>query len=129
MDRVDPGLARVVNIHHGASYDVYIGRPGRGSPGPWGNPIIPGRPCSECGIIHGRDPELLACYRRWLYARCLEDRAFVRALADLHGHVLGCFCLRKDGSGLCHGHILAHAAQWAWRKRGATQAIEITSED
>lgn len=104
--------ATVVNIHHGTQYDVYIGRRGRGMQGPIGNPIAIGKTCPVCSEVHGRDERLLQCYRRWLWRRIKSDDAYGHPVASLHGKRLGCFCVRQDGSGLCHGHVLADAAAW-----------------
>lgn len=103
----------VVNIHHGTEYDVYIGRPGKGRDGPLGNPIIPGKLCLECNVIHKRDQALLDCYRRWLWDK-IQQCAIYRALVLTCKPParLGCFCVKPDGSGLCHGHILKRAAQY-----------------
>lgn len=103
----------VVNIHHGAAYDIYVGRAGKGREGLLGNPIIPGRPCVICGALHKRDQALLDCYRRWLWdeiRRCAFYRALV--LACKPPAVLGCFCVSPDGSGLCHGSVLQRAGQY-----------------
>lgn len=104
-------MTTVVNIRHkGAVWDIYIGRPGKGQPGPLGNPIAPGRTCIWCGRRHGRDAALLACYRGWLEATVEDDPGYRAMVRACHGKRLGCFCVRKDGTGLCHGHVLAEVA-------------------
>lgn len=96
---------RVVNLRRGEPFDVYIGRPGHGLAGPWGNPIARGRPCPVCGFYHGRGGTL-DCYGVWLAGRICADPAFAAAVRGLHGLTLGCFC--KPGP--CHGDTLAAAA-------------------
>ena len=103
-------VTRVVNIHHGAPYDVYVGRAGKGKPGPFGNPIRINARCFVCGNKHGRDPHLLGCYGWWLDGKLASDPGFRARVRALAGKTLGCFCLRPDGSGLCHGTILADRA-------------------
>jgi hypothetical protein len=100
--------ATVVNIHHGEPYDVYCGRPGKGRDGPWGNPIEIGKPCLVCELVHGREPALLDCYARWLRDRMTDERA--AEVRSLHGKVLGCFCVKPNGTGLCHALVLAQMA-------------------
>jgi hypothetical protein len=104
--------AMIVNIHHGAEYDIYIGRHGHGKPGPLGNPIAVGKACVVCGARHSRDGRLLQCYRRWLWRRLRDDRDYARLVMGCHRKRLGCFCVRADGSGPCHGKVLARAATW-----------------
>lgn len=112
----------VVNIHHRVDFDVYIGRPGRGRDGYFGNPIRVGHPCVICGTRHGRDNWLIQCYRVWLWRRLNADPEFRDRVRDLHGKALGCFCKRPDGGGLCHGDVLAAAADWlAGRMSADTQ--------
>lgn len=110
FERQNDGTAStsVVNIHHGGAYDIYIGRPGKGKPGLLGNPIVPGGPCPVCGGSHGRNQQLLDCYRRWLFRRLRIDREYRALVRSCHGKALGCFC--KPGP--CHGDVLVKAALW-----------------
>lgn len=85
------GETRVVNLRK-EKYDVYIGRPGRGVTGPWGNPFELGR--------DGDRATVLAKYRKWLMA---HPALIERARRELRGKVLGCFCKPLA----CHGDVLA----------------------
>jgi hypothetical protein len=90
-------------------YDVYIGRPSQ-----WGNPFSHKRG-ADAFVVGSRD-EAIEAYRRWLWKRIeIEGETFVRALAELHGKTLGCWCAPKR----CHGEILVAAAAWATRKINA----------
>ena len=57
-------MGKVVNIYK-ERYDVYIGRPGKGEVGYFGNPIVVGKECPICGEIHQRG-ETLKCYEKYL---------------------------------------------------------------
>ena len=101
---------RVVNLRR-EPYDVYIGRPGLGLDGPFGNPIRRGQPCPVCadGTVHDRAGDTLDCYASWLYTRLGRDVGFRDAVEGLRGLRLGCFCRPPSGFGgrlLCHGQIL-----------------------
>jgi Domain of unknown function (DUF4326) len=75
---------------------VYIGRGGR-----WGNPFRIGP--------DGDRNQVIAKYRRWLWAEIKAGRIDLADLALLHGKTLGCWCAPKR----CHGEVLARAASWA----------------
>lgn len=94
--------ATVVNIRCGEPYDVYIGRPGKGERGPWGNPF-------RLHDVGGR-ARSIALYRRWLWQQIRADAITPEQLAALHGKRLGCFCAPQA----CHGDVLADAAAWAY---------------
>ncbi|MCE5309666.1 MAG: DUF4326 domain-containing protein [Acidobacteriales bacterium] len=84
-------MTRVVNLRR-EPYDVYIGRPGRGQKGPWGNPFTLGRDGDRAAV--------LAKYRRWLLS---HPELVERARRELKGKTLGCFCKPLA----CHGDVLA----------------------
>lgn len=91
-----PGT-RAVNLRTEA-FDVYIGRPGHGHSGYFGNPYH----------VREHGAEALGKFREYFYARLEADaefRARVRGLRvrGLRGKRLGCFC--KPGP--CHGDIIA----------------------
>lgn len=96
----------VANIYHlppGWEQDpqyVYIGRPGKGQPGPFGNPyyLVP--------MDGGRRGATLEQYKAYLDDRILTEQAFREAVRDLHGKTLVCFCKPKA----CHGDWLSEAA-------------------
>lgn len=93
----------VVNLRR-EPYDVYIGRPGKGQPGPWGNPFR-----LESSDQRGATLER---YRQWLQRQIAGGKISKPALAELSGKRLGCFCKPQP----CHGDILAEAADQAWRE-------------
>jgi hypothetical protein len=87
-------VTRVVNLFR-EPYDVYIGRPGKGKPGPWGNPFVLGK--------DGDRNTVLDKYRDWLMQ---HPNLIERIRRELRGKVLGCFCKPHP----CHGDILAEIA-------------------
>lgn len=91
----------VVNIHRD-SYDVYIGRAGRGHDGFFGNPIVPGRPCPVCEDVHDAGGDTLACFRV-LFDRVVADVDGRARIEELRGKRLGCFCKPNP----CHGDVIA----------------------
>ena len=93
----------VVNLRR-EPYDVYIGRPGKGQPGPWGNPFR-----LEANDQRGATLER---YRQWLERQIASGQISRRSLAQLSGKRLGCFCKPQP----CHGDILAAAADQAWQE-------------
>jgi hypothetical protein len=77
-------------------YDVYIGRPGHGQDGYFGNPFrMPPQP--------GARTTVLGKYREWFLRRVAGDLQFRRRVLALRGKVLGCFC--KPAA--CHGDVIA----------------------
>jgi hypothetical protein len=91
----------VVNIYK-STYDVYVGRPGKGLDGRFGNPVRAGRPCPVCDAVHPSPVSTLPCYEVYLRERVKCDPEFRSDVASLHGKVLGCFCKPRP----CHGDIL-----------------------
>lgn len=86
-------MTRVVNLYREA-YDVYIGRPGKGMAGPWGNPFP---------VPRGASPDAsLIQYEQYLRNKVATDPQFRKDLLALQGKVLGCFCKPKP----CHGDIM-----------------------
>ena len=93
----------VVNITRGEAFDTYIGRPGKGLSGPWGNPFVIGK--------DGTRDEVIAKYERWIQTQ--PD--LLARLPELKGKRLGCFCagpgcLTVRDKMICHGQILARLA-------------------
>ena len=84
---------------------VYIGRPGKGMEGAFGN-----------RFKVGRDGDLKECLRRFaedLDAKMAEDDEFAKSVRDLKGKTLVCFCRPLEGFKgrvMCHGQILASRA-------------------
>lgn len=89
-----PKTTRVVNLYK-ETYDVYIGRPGKGVNGYFGNPI-PLHPGDSRGST-------LEKFRKYFFTRLEEDPEFKDQILSLKGKTLGCFCKRGE----CHGDIIA----------------------
>jgi hypothetical protein len=90
---------KVVNLRE-ESYDVYIGRPGKGLDGFFGNHHLIGM-CPVCGIVHTRDESIAAFKKDFL--RWVEESPEYRAeVMKLKGKVLGCFCAPRN----CHGYVI-----------------------
>lgn len=101
----------VVNIGHGTSFDVYVGRSGRGYQSQFGNPHSSAKPCPICSEP-GKETwhtkaESLGEFRVYFIERIASDVEFRNAVLALRGKVLGCFCVRRDGTGHCHALIIA----------------------
>ena len=93
---------RVVNMRR-EPFDVYIGRPGKGERGLFGNPYRVGATCERCDKFHATAGDTLPCYESYLRHRLETDREFCVAFFALAGKTLGCFC--KPGP--CHGDVMA----------------------
>ena len=112
MTRTTEGTspARVVNITRGERYDVYIGRPGKGEDGYFGNPSVPLKRCSTCEEVHGTRSATIECFEVYARRRAEEDPEWRSRVAALHGLILGCFCTPSA----CHGSILSKLAmEWS----------------
>ena len=99
-------MARVIHIRDWNRRDrnqVYIGRPGQGLPGPFGNPVVVGKLCPVCRNVHSTPGSTLACYEADLVARMVRDPVFQQQVRSLRGKTLVCFC----APGPCHGDVLA----------------------
>lgn len=94
-------MTRVVNLYK-EPYDVYIGRPGSGMSGYFGNPIIKGETCPVCQKVHDEPGDTIPCYRVYLEWRLATDPDFVVHFNQLEGKTLGCFCKPKA----CHGDVI-----------------------
>ena len=92
---------RVVNMSHD-SYDVYIGREGKGQDGYFGNkhPVSPRR-CPFCLTVHTR-AEAIAEFKKDFYRRIMCDREYLKRVVNLRGYILGCFCVPAR----CHGEVI-----------------------
>ena len=83
---------------------VYIGRPGGGLVGNFGNPFRLGP--------DGDRLEVLARYDLWLRGRLLTDPVMKEQIKNLHGRTLICFCKPR----LCHGDLLEQVAKELFAK-------------
>ncbi len=100
-------MPTLVNIRHGQTCDVYIGRASHaprpdvpGADGYFGNPVQAGVPCPICRRRH-RTGETIPCFRVY-FQRRLADPSFRAAVQDLRGKRLGCFCFPDRE---CHGEV------------------------
>ncbi len=84
-------MCRVLNKHHAGvpAGAVYIGRGSK-----WGNPFRIGPDGDRAAVI--------AKYERWL----ADQHHLLRALDELHGRDLVCFCAPRP----CHGDLLLRLA-------------------
>lgn len=87
-------VTTVVNLYK-EKYDVYIGRPGKGMDGYFGNPFK---------LRKGEEPgSTLEKYKLYFHDRMEKDPEFNRRIHELKGKTLGCFCKPNK----CHGDIIA----------------------
>lgn len=96
----------IVNLYK-EPYDVYIGRPGKGQSGYFGNPVKVGAICPICDSVHKKG-ETLPCFERYARDRIASDPEYKRRILYLYGKRLGCFCADPL---TCHGSILAKLAE------------------
>ena len=91
---------KIVNLKV-ESYDVYIGRAGKGQDGYFGNPF-------PIGTFWSRE-RAIRMYAPWFAQEIERDPEFRRRVLTLNGKTLGCFCappggLTKDDKPfICHG--------------------------
>lgn len=79
---------KVVNIRYD-QYDVYIGRPGKGEEGYFGNPILLKNSQTKGSTIDE--------FRKYFYNRIENDLVFKqRVEVELLNKRLGCFCKQKE---------------------------------
>ncbi len=118
-------MGETVVVHVSQEYDVYIGRPGNGRLGPFGNSHPIGL-CPQCHVVHDR-AAAIAAYKRDFWHRVNTDPVFRRHVQGLRGKRLGCFCKRPgmDPPRACHGDVIV-----AWLEAGCplrkTAAAETT---
>lgn len=75
-------------------YDVYIGRPSK-----WGNPFTHLPSAQKPGMVLVESREVaIQRYREWIKTQ----PELLKALPELKGKILGCWCKPKD----CHGDVL-----------------------
>lgn len=99
-------VTRVVSVKLDP-YEVYIGGPGKGEDGYFGN---------FAARLHYAGQmtreQCLEVYEAYLKFRVATDPAFKTRLLALRGKVLGCFCAGKGGLTaadplICHGQVIA----------------------
>lgn len=82
---------KVVNIHTTPKYDVYIGRPGKGQDGYFGNPFK-----------DGTRKQNIRAFATYFHERITHDPVFKKRIMALRGKSLGCFCHPLE----CHGNVI-----------------------
>ena len=75
---------------------MYVGRPPK-----WGNPFKES--------VDGTREQVIRMYEEWLQ----KQPDLLRALPELRGKVLGCYCAPRD----CHGDVLARMANRGGRRQ------------
>lgn len=85
----------VVHIRDKQEGDVYIGRPGKGETGYFGNPI-------KLSPVDTRG-STIEKYRTYFLERLEADPEFKRRVLELKGKRLVCFCAPAR----CHGDVIA----------------------
>ena len=99
----------IINVRSGIEYDVYIGRPGRGKSGEFGNPHTLGF-CRVCDQVHRDKGDASAAFAEDFYFQIQHDPVYRQKIEALRGKVLGCFC---DDKNTCHGRVYV---EWLERK-------------
>lgn len=99
-------VANIRDLPPGFPDTVYVGRPGNGQSGYFGNPVVPGRVCPICRQVHARPEDTLGCFAVYARRRVETDPTYRRRIADLRGKTLVCFCAPRP----CHGDVLAALA-------------------
>lgn len=84
-------MTTVVNLYK-EPFDVYVGRPGKGQSGYFGNPFN-----------DGTREENISRFKFYFHERLRKDMEFKARVMSLKGKALGCFCKPKP----CHGNVIA----------------------
>jgi hypothetical protein len=101
--KIPGGAMTVLNkYHHGGKPPEDAVNIMRGTP--YGNPFVIGR--------DGDRREVIAKYRRWLWEKITQDKAYAGLIKRLYGQNLCCCCAPAP----CHGDVLEAAAKWLNRK-------------
>lgn len=89
-------MVKVVNLRREA-YDVYMGRPGKGQAGPFGNKFIVGQ--------HGERGECVELFAQWFRSNDPDAVEYRQKVDEIikPDHRLGCFCKPQA----CHADIVA----------------------
>jgi len=99
-------MTTVVNLRHTDMADTnvrYIGRSHTSGVPDWPSNGWAGNPFDV--RVHGH--AALEKFRAYFLERVERDPTYRREILNLRGKRLACFCVRRDGSGDCHGKIIA----------------------
>jgi Domain of unknown function (DUF4326) len=108
----------VVNIRKD-TYDVYIGRAGKGQDGYFGNPHVVGY-CPICRKNHKRG-EVIPLFREYFNKRIAEDVEFRERVLELDGKKLGCFCKQVGKDIPCHGDVYV---EWLENRKASNECLK-----
>jgi hypothetical protein len=95
-------MCTVVNLRS-STFTVYIGRPGHGLQGPFGNPFVVG--------VHGTRGECVRLFEEWFASDTAKEYRELIHTRIIPNDVLGCFC--KPAA--CHGDIIARYVNNGYR--------------
>lgn len=110
---------KVVNLKR-ESFDIYIGRAGKGRDGYFGNPIRIERYGDPDHLV-----EVLARFRTYFMERVENDPDFRERVLALRGKRLGCFCAPKQ----CHGDVIVEWIESREENRVSLPADRKAFED
>lgn len=86
------------------SGDVYVGRPGRGEVGTFGNPYHPNEICSRCWTYHRGPAATIPCFKLYFTERVTTDATFRQQVLRLRGRTL--WCPGCKGKSPCHAEVI-----------------------
>lgn len=101
----DKNVIHVMNAPKGWETNLqyaYIGRPGKGLDGYFGNPCELNEFCPICHRRHYTKSSTLKCYEKYLQLRLSRDSSFKQRFSTLKNKILVCFCAWPN----CHGRII-----------------------
>jgi hypothetical protein len=89
------------------SYDVYIGRSGKGNKSIWGNPY------AMNDLSDAERDRVVNAYEDYI----LNKPELLAHIPELVGKRLGCYCKRPGREVRCHGDVLVALVD-IWEKKG-----------
>lgn len=96
----------VVRVGDRRTFDVYVGRAGRGEEGLFGNPYPVGKVCTRCRAFHRDTASTLPCFKAYLDERVATDPTFRFYLLALRHKVLFCPGRCKEKEQPCHADVI-----------------------
>lgn len=93
-------MTTVVNVKY-HEYDVYIGRSNSKQKSIWGNPFSHLENSTAAFKVKTKK-EAVDKYKQWI----LTQPMLLEQLETLRNKRLGCWCVDKNGKGICHGRVL-----------------------
>ena len=86
---------------------AYVGRPGKGFTGEYGNPHKIGW-CQQCGLLHDRE-DAIAAFRKEARLRYATIPGYRAKIERLRGRYLVCFCKPEA----CHADVYVELLEGA----------------